>query len=178
MSASAQPSPFDLPALQTLIGKHRIAEALLRVLAPVQPRHDALLRLVAGNPYVVSLPGTGVDLLLQCLRPEAPAAESDWALVGATLHTSLSGAAGTAWPGPWPREIDPARFDAAQARTVFGAGLLVMGPMATVEVPGSAGVDWNILCTFHPSGPLQSMAVLAADAYQPFDQKGVRDGAD
>lgn len=111
----------------------------------------------AGAAHVVTV-DQGLDLMLQCTNPAAPAAQRQWGLHSFTLRAS-------AWSGAWPEGLNPHTATVQDVATMFTVdpGTVMVSPaVACCVVPGLAqGQQWCVLCTFDfGSGKLQSFSMV------------------
>lgn len=121
-----------------------------------------LLQAHDSKPYLVSLDTDGMDLMMQCVNPEAAEEQRCWCVQSFTLHGAASDAA-SAWQAQWPHGIDPNHATAASVAQVFEAdpeASLITPSMLCFTTPGVAGQPWSVVFLFDDSrGALKTMSL-------------------
>lgn len=107
-----------------------------------------------GAPYTVSVPGQGLDLMLQCLNPHAPEADRLWGLHSLTFHSAGSDPV-SHWTKGWPGGVNPGTATAGDIVSLLAEddddAVLMVDSMACFEVPGFDGRRWIVQCMFDPA---------------------------
>ena len=123
-----------------------------------------------GGLYAVRFSQDGLDLMMQCVNPEAEETKSEWGLHSFTLHAPDSEPIHH-WKGEWLRGIDPLR---ATRRDVDGLlashGDAVLGNpgITCFTVSGLGGQRWSLLFRFDAaSSALQTMSVVRTGEWIP-----------
>lgn len=146
-------SPLSEPLLNNLgcASRQDTLDNALRTFAPPPPH---LYQIRNGDLYPVSVPGQGLDLMLQCLNPHAPESERRWGLHSLTFHTAASNPA-SHWTKDWPGGVDP---DTATAGVIVSLlaeddddAVLMTDGMTCFEVPGFDSRRWIVQCLFDPA---------------------------
>ncbi len=154
-----------IPLLQTLL--HSLDQAthhpaLAAELLDLGVPSAQLLQARDSKPYLVSVDSHGLDLMMQCVNPEAAEEQRCWGLQSFTLHGTESEVA-SAWHAQWPHGIDPNHATAASVAQVFEAdpeASLITPSMLCFTTPGVAGQPWSVVCLFDDSrGALKTMSL-------------------
>lgn len=147
------PNLKTLPhSLMSALGKcHRhdaLADGLARLPQPVLNFHQTR----GGKPYSVRVLPQGLDLMLQCINPDAKEPEQIWGMQSITFHTAASEPENF-WPYEWPEGVDPATTRAADISRLFLANedsesALITPTMTCFSVAGFEGQVWSMVCVF------------------------------
>ena len=148
MHPNLKPLPH---ALVSALGRCHRQDALVNALAALpQPVLD-LRQTRSGKPYSVRVVPHGLDLMLQCINPDADEPLRIWGVQSITLHTHLSEPSNF-WAFQWPEGVDPATAKATNIAQLFGAddpeSALLTPTMTCFGVPGYEGQVWNMVCVF------------------------------
>lgn len=166
-----------LPHLQSLpdvliqsLGRTSCQEYLVRTLQTEASFTDHLRRHGDGEPYAVRIAQGGLDVVLQCVNPNAEEIQWQWGLHSFSLHTPHSESA-YFWKGSWMDGIDPAqatRHDIADLLTPHGEVVLESPVLTCFTVFGLEDQRWSLLFRFDPeSGKLLTLSVIKTGEWIP-----------
>ncbi len=164
MHPNLTPLPHSLISALGRCHRHdALADGLARLPQPVLN----LRQTRGGKVYSVRVPSQGLDLMLQCINPQAPEPQQVWGLQSITLHTALS-EPDHCWPHEWPQGITPTT-QATDIGRLFGAdnadadSSIVTPTMTCFSVQGFDGQTWNMVCTFDSDTEcLQTLSLIRA----------------
>lgn len=150
MPARLSPLPADfLSNLGCAVGHKVLEECLSQLDLPA----SNLYRTQNGDLYRAGISGQGLDLMLQCLNPQAPDAERLWGLHSLTFHTTRS-EPNNYWRKEWPSGINPDTATAGDVVSLLAEddddAVLMTDGMACFEVPGFDDRRWIVQCMFDP----------------------------
>jgi hypothetical protein len=138
-------SSFSLTeALLRTLGRHSSQGYLLKVLHDAGLDDSTLLRTAHDRPYPVAWPAHGLNLMLQCLDPQASADACSWGLHSLTLDADC-------WQGAWLKGLDPATATPEELIHLLSpdkAEALCTADMACLTVPGIDGQTWSVVGLF------------------------------
>jgi hypothetical protein len=169
--------PSSLPVLENLtpcIGKRGQHVALFDQLKQTGVSvADFYQSANTDQPYMVQVDSQGLDLFLICnqaptQQPEgkdaSPIQGGLWDLLGIALHTAASSSSESAWPGDWPKGIDPATLTRTRAAEVFGANPTVAGNLL-IFAPDAKGLA--VHCQFAKgNGALETLSLYHHGAFE------------
>lgn len=149
MHPKLQPLPQSLlSALGRSNRQDQLANGLASLTPPVKLRQHR-----DGKLYPVRVESYGVDLMVQCTKPDADEPQQSWGLHSFTLHTAASDPAHP-WSFAWPEGLDPSTVKAADVTQLFGMvgdeSALITPTMTCFSVPGLNGQTWSMVCMFDP----------------------------
>ena len=131
-------------ALLRTLGRHSRQGYLRGVLRDAGLENPELLRATSDRPYPVAWPTQGLNLMLQCLDPQAPEDQRTWGLHSITLDAAR-------WPGAWLKGLNPATATPEDLVNLLAAGsteALCTPDMACLTVPGVDGQTWSVVALF------------------------------
>jgi len=140
-------------ALWSALGRCGRPVAVAHTLQPLRPQAGWFRTEI--SPYPVRLAAQGVDLMLQCINPDAPEPERLWGLNSWTSSTG-SGTSTTFQ-------------DLAK---VFGEPLLNVDRMAIFEAADEQGRKWCAHCQLDDRKSLQALTIMRQGAWLPFPEAG------
>ena len=135
-------------ALLRTLGRHSRQDYLMQVLRSVGLDASALLRAAHDRPYTVTWPEHGLNLMLQCLDPQAHEDARSWGLHSITLDADR-------WQGAWLKGLNPATVTPEELIHLLSpdeAQALCTADMACLTVPGIDGQTWSVVALFDARG--------------------------
>jgi len=155
--------------LLSTLGRYSRQFALTDVLRREKPPIVDAFKSRNGDVYSVNIPGSGMDLMLQCVNHEAPEAEWLWGLDSVTVHTAAS-SPGDHWTH-WPETLKAEQATVRDAVAVFGEAVVQSPTMALFEVTGAEGQNWALHCEFDAqSKQLKTLTLARSDDWAPDDR--------
>lgn len=128
-----------LPSLLRHLGVVSNLDALEAFFQEQQWENPKWLRQVHGtDAYPIEVPAQGLDLMIQCINPQAPENEHVWGVQSMTFHTLYSDGS-SHWKRDWPTGIYPQRINAGELVSLLAEdnddGVLLTENMACFEIP-------------------------------------------
>lgn len=173
--SNLKPLPLSLVSA---LGRCQRHDALAEALVALSPPVLDLRQTRSGKPYNVRVVPHGLDLMLQCMNPDAGEPLRIWGVQSITLHTRLSEPSNF-WAFPWPEGVDPTTTKATDISQLFGVvdpeSALLTPTMTCFSVPGFEGQVWNMVCVFDSDTDcLETFSLVRANEWLNVPIKEIR----